>query len=191
MKNADEYFIGFAKHAATRSKDRSTQVGCVVIGPDDEIRMTGYNGFPRGVNDDVEDRHQRPQKYQWTIHSEQNAIANAARVGVSLKGCRIYVPQLFPCATCAGLIIQSGIVEVVAPAPDFDLPKWGDEFRVSVQMFAEADVRVRYSDRNSPCQSDPIGLDTERPPTDRPGRWTIRNFLNELIGRLPIIRNSY
>lgn len=190
MKNADEYFIGFATHAASRSKDRSTQVGCVVIGPDDEIRMTGYNGFPRGVNDDVEARHQRPQKYQWTIHSEQNAIANAARVGVSLKGCRIYVPRLFPCAGCAGMIIQSGIIEVVAPAPDFDLPKWGDEFRVSVQMFDEAGVAVRYIGSEPSCQSDLIALD-HGGPTNRAGRWTIRNFLNGLIGRLQRVPNLY
>lgn len=144
MRNADALFSRVAQEFATASKDRSTQVGALIVGPDDEIRSAGYNGFPRGVNDDVEDRHQRPEKYLWTIHAERNAIDNAARAGISTKGCRIYVPKLFPCPQCAGSIINCGINEVVTCKPDLDLAKWGDEFKRSIAMFDEAGILVRH-----------------------------------------------
>ena len=64
------------------SKDHSTKVGAVIV-KDGVILTTGYNGFPRGCNDDLEERHERPEKYQWVIHAETNSIINAARQGVS------------------------------------------------------------------------------------------------------------
>ena len=51
----DIRFLELAKHISGWSKDPSTKVGCVVVGGDREIRSTGFNGFPRGINDD-EDR---------------------------------------------------------------------------------------------------------------------------------------
>jgi dCMP deaminase len=144
MQNRDEIFAQVAKDISVASKDRSTKVGAIIIGPDDELRSAGYNGFARGVNDDVEERHQRPEKYLWTIHAERNAIDNAARAGIATKGCSIYVPALFPCCQCAGSIINAGIVEVVTVEPDLELPKWGEEFKRSIQMFEEAGVKVRF-----------------------------------------------
>src|SRR5215813_9600258 len=67
----------------------------------------------------------------------------AARIGVSLKGCIMYVPW-FPCVECAKAIIQSGISELVCYEPDFSEPKWGMEFQVVQEMFGEADLKVRY-----------------------------------------------
>lgn len=143
MKNADQIFAKIANDYASASKDRSTKVGALIIGPDDEPRSAGYNGFPRGINDDLDERHERPAKYLWTIHAERNAIDNAARAGIATKGCKIYVPALFPCPQCAGSIINAGITEVITCEPDFDRPTYGDQFRVSVAMFAEAGVTVR------------------------------------------------
>lgn len=71
--NWDEYLMGFAKHAALKSKD-STQVGCVIVGPDKVIRMTGFNGPAKGVVE-TEERRERPAKYFYASHAEQNAIA--------------------------------------------------------------------------------------------------------------------
>lgn len=53
QQNWDKYFIEMAMHVASKSKDPSTKVGCVIVGPDNEIRSTGYNGFPRGVTETV------------------------------------------------------------------------------------------------------------------------------------------
>ena len=97
LRNAskwDVYFMTLCHDVATRSKDESTKLGCVIVGPDMEIRSTGYNSFPRGVHDDVAERQQRPLKYLWIEHSERNAIYNAARMGTGLKNCVLYCPWL-------------------------------------------------------------------------------------------------
>lgn len=134
----DEYFMGFAVHAALKSKDPSTHVGCVVVGPDGEIRSTGYNGIPRGVRDDPE-RLERPAKYLWVSHAEENAVAHAARVGVSLKGCRAYVTH-HPCARCARTLIQAGVSTVVVGPNVTMMP--AVEFETAGTMFQEAGVLV-------------------------------------------------
>lgn len=144
MKDVHSFYAKLAEEYASASKDRSTQVGAIIVGPDDEIRSAGYNGFPRGINDDVEERHQRPEKYLWSVHAERNSIDNAARAGIATKGCRIYVPKLFPCPQCAGSIINCGIVEVITCVPDLELPKWGEEFKRSIAMFEESGVKVHF-----------------------------------------------
>jgi dCMP deaminase len=137
----DKRFMDLALHIASWSKDPSTKVGCVVVGPENGIRSVGYNGFPRGSRDDISERYERPIKYRWTEHAERNAIYNAARIGVSLANCRIYLPW-YPCMDCARGIVQSGISMVVAYRPDNDHPTWGPDFRLSSELFAEAKVRV-------------------------------------------------
>ena len=139
----DKHFMGMASLVAAKSKDRSTKVGCVIVGPDDEVRSTGFNGFPRGIDDTVEERHERPAKYLWTEHAERNAIYNAARAGIRTKGCRIYLPWL-PCMDCARAIVQSGIVEVIALDRDLDNPRWKEQFEGSQELLAEAGVAVRF-----------------------------------------------
>lgn len=141
MNKWDQYFMTLANAAATLSKDRSTQLGCVIVGPDREIRATGYNSFPRGINDDMPERQERPAKYLYMAHAEANAVFNAARVGVSLKGCAIYC-RWPPCAACAIAIIQAGIVEVVCE--DLDMPeRWGESHKAAMEMLGEAGVKIR------------------------------------------------
>ncbi len=136
-------YIPDAVAARSRSKDRSTRVGAVVIDDDFNLRISGYNGMPRGIDDDVEARHERPAKYLWTSHAEENCVAQAARVGVSLKGCTLLVTSLFPCTTCSRLIIQSGIKRVLAPEIT-DNARWDDQAKVALEMLNEAGVEVRY-----------------------------------------------
>lgn len=146
MSDAVRKFLKFlpdAQAAMGRSKDRSTKVGAVVIDPDYNLRISGYNGMPRGVNDDVESRHERPAKYLYASHAEENCVAQAARVGVSLKGCTLLVTSLFPCTTCSRLIIQSGIIRILAPrTPQND--RWDGQAQVANEMLAEAGVEVIY-----------------------------------------------
>lgn len=143
MTDWDHYFMNLARAVSERSKDRSTKVGCVLVGPDNEVRSTGYNSFPRGINDDAPERHERPEKYLWTEHAERNAIYAAARVGTPLKNCRAYLPW-FPCMDCARALVQAGVVELIAVQPDIDTPKWGEEFKRSTTLFSEAGVSVRF-----------------------------------------------
>jgi len=133
-----DYFMGFARHAASKSKDPSTQVGAVAVGPDGEIRATGYNGLPRGVEDRPE-RMERPAKYLWTSHAEENLVAHAARVGVSLKGCTVYVTH-YPCSRCARSLIQAGVSRIHVGEGKTSMP--AEEFDTARVMFEESGVEV-------------------------------------------------
>lgn len=139
--------MGLARHISNWSKDESTKVGCVIVGPDKEIRSTGYNGFPRGVREDIAERHTRPTKYDFSEHAERNAIYNATLLGTSLRNCIMYI-TMTPCTDCARAIIQSGIKEVFFCVPNTDDEKsniagWRDGIKHSLEMFDEAGVTYR------------------------------------------------
>lgn len=143
----DQYFITFAYYVSMKSKDQRTFVGSVIVGPDNEIRTTGYNSFPRNLNDDVPERQIAPVKYDYFEHAERNAIYNAARYGASLKGCRMYVPW-HPCAHCARGIIQAGITEVIIHTkfPGNIKSDWDESKKRGQEMFDECGVKVREWD---------------------------------------------
>lgn len=144
----DHYFMGIAQSVAMRSKDKSTKVGAVIVGPGQELRSSGYNGFPRGVNDDVEERHVKPLKDLYTAHAERNAINLAARVGTATGGCSIYIASISekgahpPCSICAGAIINAGIIRVVCEWGEVS-DAWKESVKVAFEMFREAGVRIQ------------------------------------------------
>ena len=144
----DRRFIDLALHISGWSKDPSTKVGCVVVGEDREIRSTGFNGFPRGIDDSMERLEDRELKYPLICHAEENAIMHAARIGISLKDCTAYVTWP-PCTRCARSLIQAGVVEVVYPG-NIEIPdRWMEDFERSNSMMREAGVITRstkYSD---------------------------------------------
>jgi len=130
-------FLDLAKHLSRWSKDPSTKVGCVVVGPDREIRAIGFNGFPRGISDDGR-LAVREQKIAIICHAEENAIMNAARVGVPLKGCSAFVTWP-PCTRCARSLIQAGVTCVVFP--ETDVPeRWREDFEISTALMREAGI---------------------------------------------------
>ncbi len=136
--------IEVARTVAKWSKDKSTQVGAVVMMDDGTPLTFAYNGFARGVDDDVPERHERPEKYKWTSHAEENAIANLARTGQQAKGSTLYVTH-YPCAGCARKIIQAGIDKVVVDGNSMNedfLSRWADDMKTSEEMFNEGGVSV-------------------------------------------------
>lgn len=136
----DQFFLGHAKAYAARSKDPSTQIGAIIVGPNQEIRAGGYNGLPRGIDDSVLDRYQRPLKYSYFEHAERNAIFNAARIGTPTDGCRMYISgPMPPCSNCARAIIQSGIRHVICESIEY-LERWAEEGIVAMTLFKEARV---------------------------------------------------
>jgi dCMP deaminase len=143
MTNWDKKFIDLANHISLWSKDTNRKVGAVVIDKDNIVLSMGYNGFPRGVDDSIESRYDRPDKYLFTEHAERNCLYHAARHGVSLKGSTIYM-TLFCCSDCARGIIQSGITRVVSFKPDLEHETWGTQFKTSLIMFEEAKVKVDF-----------------------------------------------
>lgn len=139
MVNWDDTFMELACVIAKRSKDNSSKIGAVIVGPHREIVSMGYNGMPRLINDDVAERHVRPTKYLWFEHAERNAIYNAARLGHKVAGCGIYISGLPPCADCARAIIQSGILSVKVAS--WEIPaRWEENMNVAKAMLQEAGV---------------------------------------------------
>lgn len=136
-----DYFNELAHLTAKKSKDRSTKVGCVLVGPNHEIRSTGFNGFCRGIDDTIEEYHQRPEKYFWTEHAERNAIYNAARNGIPLEGCVAYV-TMQPCADCTRALIQSGITKIIAKLVPNKNEIWAENFKRSMDMCEQTGVEM-------------------------------------------------
>ncbi len=142
MTDWDQRFLNLAKHISQWSKDPSTKVGCVVVGPDREIRSTGFNGLPRGIEDNDERLNNREIKYPLICHAEENAIMHAARIGISLKDCTAYVTWP-PCTRCARSLVQAGVSTIIYPK-NIEIPdRWMDDFNLSLDMLKEAKINIK------------------------------------------------
>ena len=115
----DEYFLMIAKLAATRSTCLAFPVGAVIV-KDRQVLATGYNGSPSGSSHCTSQGFCYPELSSCdaskilpsrAVHAEANAIAQAAKHGISTNGAVIYV-TLEPCIYCLKLIISAGIKEV-------------------------------------------------------------------------------
>lgn len=138
----DEYFMEIAEIVKKRSTCIRRQVGAVIV-RENRIITTGYNGAPSGLSHCTElgtcerqrlgipsgERHELCR----ALHAEQNAIIQAANVGVSTKDATIYV-TVQPCIICAKMLINAGIVRIVHKG------EYPDE--MARQMLAEAGVEV-------------------------------------------------
>ena len=143
----DEYFMTMAYLVAMKSRDPSTKVGAVIIGPDNEVRATGYNGLPRGVKETSERYLDKEYKYMAVNHAEENAILHCARIGVAIKSCRIYTPWI-PCCRCTKSILQAGIIEVIYDEnfPGNEIKEqrnWASSIANSRELMHEAGVILR------------------------------------------------
>jgi dCMP deaminase len=146
MMNWTEYFLEIAEVVKLKSKDQSTQIGAVVVGEGRNVLSTGYNSFPRGLDDSLQERQERPEKYFWMEHAERNAIYNAALEGVSLKNSTIYLTSGLPCMDCARGIVNSGIKIVWCKrvCTTKNKEKWEESQKKSLQLLNECGVEVCY-----------------------------------------------
>jgi dCMP deaminase len=144
--NWTEYFLNIAEQVKLKSKDQSTQIGAVIVGVDNEVLSTGYNSFPRGMDDSLQERQERPEKYFWFEHAERNAIYNAARIGVSLKNSTIYITSGLPCMDCARGIVNSGIkiIWCKTVCTTKNKEKWEESQSKSLQLLNECGVQVFF-----------------------------------------------
>lgn len=140
----DRRFLKIAKEISTWSKDPSSKIGAVIVNDERRILATGYNGFPRGIEDTEERLSNREEKYPRIIHAELNALMNALYSGVSVKGATLYVYGLPVCSDCTKSVIQSGIKRVVL-TPTYNAPeKWRVSWEaLSAPMFKEAGVSIQ------------------------------------------------
>ena len=134
----DEYF----KKICSVTKDRSScdrlKVGCLLV-LDNRIVSQGYNGFPRGIHDNIGLLEDKKSKYDRIVHAEMNVIYNACYNGVSLDGASLYIYGLPLCSKCCLGVIQVGIKRVIMKAPK--LPKrWNDSWKLSEKLLSEANI---------------------------------------------------
>lgn len=142
----DEYFMQIAEIAKTRSTCLRRQVGAVIV-HENRIITTGYNGAPSGLRHCTEiggcerERLGIPsgQRHELcrALHAEQNAIIQAAKIGVSTEGCTIYI-TLQPCVICAKMLVNAGIVRIVHKG------EYPDE--LSRSMLEEAGIEIVVMD---------------------------------------------
>ncbi len=138
----DHRFLILAEHISEWSKDPSTKVGAVITHTRSKrVVSMGFNGLPAGVEDTEERLDDRDTKYEMVVHAEQNALMFA---GDRAEGCTLYVHPLPPCARCAVMIIQAGIVRIVSDQPDFEHDRWGEQAKIADAMFREAGLQVDY-----------------------------------------------
>jgi dCMP deaminase len=143
IRTWDERFLDLAVHISRWSKDPSTQVGSVIVRPDKTIASVGYNGFPRGIEDD-ERLFDRPVKYGLVIHAEMNAILNAKE---ALNGYTLYewppTTHAPTCERCAAHVIQAGITRVVGYKTTENIKNiWSEASEKAYAMYVEAGVEV-------------------------------------------------
>ncbi len=141
----DKRFLQLSEYISTWSKDPSSKVGAV-IALDKRIISHGYNGFPQGVPDANDFLNDREQKYPRIIHAEQNAILFAQR---DLTNHTLYCTH-YPCTSCAGIIIQSGVLRVVCYRPtDEFYNRWKTMIDISDDMFKRVGIIViQYEKEN-------------------------------------------
>jgi len=144
----DTRYLNLAHEVSQWSKDPSRQIGAVVVGDSGQILSIGYNGFPRGIDDD-ERLHDRETKYSLVVHAEMNAIYNATLNGISLRDSTLYVWGLPVCSDCARGVIQVGITRVVMKymipnLTDTSIAHWSDHWEKTKAMFDEAKVQYRF-----------------------------------------------
>ncbi len=105
----DEYFMGISEEVAKRSKDPSSQNGCVIVDNNHRPVSFGYNGMIQGADESKMTLTERPMKYYFAIHSEMNALIFAHR---DVSGCTLY-NKMATCENCLKYCLQAGIMRFV------------------------------------------------------------------------------
>lgn len=121
----DEVLMHVAGAMAARSTCSYASVGCV-LARDGRLLSSGYNGSPAGMPHCLHPTRVAGKPVEpcsTAVHAEANAVAFAARHGVSLQGATLYT-TMTPCVACAQLIIQAGIVKVIAALAYRDPRGW-------------------------------------------------------------------
>lgn len=131
-----------ARVVASYSKDPSTKTGAIIVTQDGDPISNGYNGLPRGLNDDIAERVHPDVKYAFFEHAERNAIYNSE---VSLRGAAMFATH-FPCVDCMRGILQKRIGLLVVDSAnglnsEFVKTRWERfNFKISYEMLMEAGI---------------------------------------------------
>jgi len=142
MDKWDKRFMDITWVVAGWSSCCRRQIGAVIV-KDNRIQTTGYNGAPAGIETCVEKGYCLREKMGipsgtrhetcYAIHAEQNAIIQAAKMGIEIQGSVLYCTHQ-PCVICTKMIINAGIRRIVYSNP------YPDDF--SLQLLQEAGIQV-------------------------------------------------
>lgn len=145
----DWHWIKMALQHATMSKDPSTRVGAMLIGPNGEIIGGGFNGFPRGIADMPALLADRDTKLKLMVHAEMNAILGAARRGITVAGSTLYLAATdnsgaiwggAPCTRCTVEIIQAGVTRIRSPSRKATPSRWAEDIAFASDLLEEAGI---------------------------------------------------
>jgi len=152
----DTHFLNLALAHSKMSKDPSTRVGSVIVGPDKELISMGFNGLPRGLADTEERLCNRELKYKLVVHAEMNAVLAGARLGMRLKDTTMYlVAQSVetgliwggpPCTRCLVEMLQVGISSIITTSFKNVPSKWREDLLLSVSLIKEVGLHFREID---------------------------------------------
>jgi dCMP deaminase len=155
--NWHEYYLNQLPQVAAKSKDPSTKVSCIAVSEEHHSLLSTFNGFAIGVKDnimEVAERYERPLKYSFILHAEQNLVSLAARHGIRLKSCTVYIGW-HPCNVCANLLIQAGVRQIVIDGDSKEYndqrlqERWKESVEIASTLFSEAKVEVLVYHRES------------------------------------------
>ncbi len=130
--------MNVAMEVSSWSKDPSKKIGCIAV-KDRRIIATGFNGFPKGIEDLPDRLNNRELKYKYVVHAEMNCIYNASHHGISLKDTTMYVYGLPTCSECAKGIIQAGVTRVVYQAEEIP-SQWEKSNMLTIDLLSEANI---------------------------------------------------
>lgn len=143
VDNWDYRFLRIAEEVSSWSKDPSSKIGAVAV-LNRRILSTGYNGFPKGIEDSDERLNDREVKYRYIVHAEMNAIYNATKNGISLHSSTMYVYGLPMCSECAKAIASVGIHRVVTTFSAESSERWMKSGMTTVDILEEAGIIVDH-----------------------------------------------
>jgi dCMP deaminase len=136
-------FLRLAEEVASWSKDPKGGVGAVLVDGRKRVIGLGFNGFPDRIPDDPDLLDDPDAKLPRMIHAEVNAVLNAT---TSVHGATLFT-TLAPCAECAKLIIQAGVVAVYRrPHPEHRHRRWAESFELAETILKEAGVEIEAID---------------------------------------------
>lgn len=147
MTYSSRWLMHFRRHAlaAADSVKEATKIGACLIGRNNEVLLTAFNGPAIGVKDTAKIRVERPLKYMYSSHAERNVINFAARNGIRTEGLTLYTTHA-SCCDCADAIIQAGIQCVIVGTDDeVNTTSMSDEsYSIARKKFNESGVKLIY-----------------------------------------------
>lgn len=148
----DNHFLKLALNHASLSKDPSTKVGAIIVTKDRDFISAGFNGLPRKLKDTEERINNRELKLLLSVHAEINSVLAAAKLGIKINDCTMYLAAInkdgtiwgsAPCTRCLVEILQTGISKIVTYEKTNVPDRWVKDLEFSRSLIEEAGIEYK------------------------------------------------